>query len=365
MSIRTRNSRKKSKLEDRIFATVVIVGAAACVFAGFTTLWEGLGGFAANIAFFFGGMLALLGVLALRKSWGKTIRTIMVFLFNCILFPMLFLTCGGVETGTICFIVLGGFISAVLLTGPLRVISLISGLILQVGTIWLHYCFGDFMILGSQIDRFSKYADFSSSLIIASIALFGVTVMTVDEYKQQTKRNQELVDQLKDVLKQDALTGLYNRRKLYETLEKMYPQLGDVHSEKLRKYYLVMYDIDYFKNLNDRYGHQFGDKVLRTVSGILQLKVFDSNGEFVSRYGGEEFVSVLRADSLEEATARAEEKRREIEKIHWTDTEDLVVTISGGVTCCGNYKNMDDALKAVDELLYQAKNSGRNRIIAK
>ncbi len=252
-----------------------------------------------------------------------------------------------------------------LLQGRHRLISLIVGLVLQGIAIWVHYLYGEFLFFGSSIDKFASYADFNFSLALSSIALFAVTAITVDEYNQQSKRNQELVEQLKDVLKQDSLTGLYNRRKLYETLEKFYPQLGDVHAEKLRKYYLVMYDIDHFKNLNDTYGHQFGDKVLRTVSGILQLKICDANGEFVSRYGGEEFVCVMKANSLEEATARAEEKRKEIQKIRWTDPEELTVTISGGVTCCGRYKTMDAALKAVDDLLYEAKHTGRNRIVSR
>jgi diguanylate cyclase (GGDEF)-like protein len=355
----------KLKLEDKILVLVIIVGSAACAFAGFTTIWEGLGGIASYTAFAFSIILIILGILMLCSRWGNTVCIVMVFLFNCILFPLLFLLCGGVDTGTICFIVLGGFLSGVLLKGKMRGISMITGLTFQSAAIWVHYVYGDYLFDGSDMDRVSRYADFNFSLVISSLALFLVTMITVDEYKRQTKRNQELVEQLKDVLKQDALTGLYNRRKLYETLEKMYPQLGDVHSEKLRKYFLVMYDIDHFKKLNDTYGHQFGDKVLRTVSGILQLKISDSAGEFVSRYGGEEFVCVMRAGSLEEATARAEEKRREIERIHWTDSEDLVVTISGGVTCCGRYKTMDEALKTVDDLLYEAKHTGRNRIVSR
>ena len=156
----------------------------------------------------------------------------------------------------------------------------------------------------------------------------------------------------------DALTGFYNRRQLEERIKQ------EVASAKRRKSDLcaIMTDIDFFKSVNDTYGHAVGDLVLKTVSRVIKnhLREYDIAG----RYGGEEFLLLLPHTKFEEAKVVAErlrkaieEKKIDISKLN-SNVENINVTISLGVS---QYKN-DEFLINADKALYNAKNNGRNRV---
>ena len=161
----------------------------------------------------------------------------------------------------------------------------------------------------------------------------------------------------------DALTGFYNRRQLEERIKQ------EVSSAKRQKRNLcaIMTDIDYFKNVNDTYGHAAGDLVLKTVSGVIkhQLRDYDIAG----RYGGEEFAIILPYTKIEEAQMVAQRLRRAVEKtkidiskVNADINENLIgVTISLGIS---EYKSGDNEkilLQKADKALYKAKENGRNR----
>lgn len=161
----------------------------------------------------------------------------------------------------------------------------------------------------------------------------------------------------------DALTGFYNRRQLEERIKQ------EVSSAKRQKRNLcaIMTDIDYFKNVNDTYGHAAGDLVLKTVSGVIkhQLRDYDIAG----RYGGEEFAIILPYTKIEEAQMVAQRLRKAVEKtkidiskVSTDINENLIgVTISLGIS---EYKNGDNEkilLQKADKALYKAKENGRNR----
>ncbi len=96
MGKRIKSSWNKLKLEDKILALIIIVGSAACAAAGVTTMMEGLTGIASNMAFAFTGILIILGILTFCDRCSQRVRLILVYLFNALLFPLLFLVCGGV-----------------------------------------------------------------------------------------------------------------------------------------------------------------------------------------------------------------------------------------------------------------------------
>lgn len=160
----------------------------------------------------------------------------------------------------------------------------------------------------------------------------------------------------------DALTGFYNRRQLEERIKQ------EVSSAKRQKRNLcaIMTDIDFFKKINDTYGHATGDLVLKTVSREIknQLRDYDIAG----RYGGEEFVILLPFTNIEEAQMVAERLRKSVEnkKIDISkiipDEEDISVTISLGVYQyqTGDYEKT--FIRKADEALYKAKENGRNRV---
>jgi diguanylate cyclase (GGDEF)-like protein len=120
-----------------------------------------------------------------------------------------------------------------------------------------------------------------------------------------------------------------------------------------------MFDIDHFKRVNDRFGHQKGDEVLKKLSALVSSGVRKS--DFLVRWGGEEFVIVMEESTLEAACEKAEELRRRIEEADFGIAGKL--TCSFGVTMLDPEDTPDGALERVDRILYRAKKSGRNRVI--
>jgi diguanylate cyclase (GGDEF)-like protein len=155
----------------------------------------------------------------------------------------------------------------------------------------------------------------------------------------------------------DPITGLYNRRYLEEMLER------EVARAKREGYpiSLALIDLDYFKRVNDTYGHQAGDLVLQTLGKLLLESARE--GDIACRYGGEEFVLVLPRLSVEHAFHRAEEWRLAFAK-QTTRHGDLEITATmsiGLATYPLHAANSDELINQADLALYNAKHAGRNR----
>lgn len=174
------------------------------------------------------------------------------------------------------------------------------------------------------------------------------------------KKIQVLEKQLKDAKKQsntDFLTGAMTRKAFDERLK----FLEKGYLDKNEDYSVMFFDLDHFKSINDTYGHDAGDKVLSTFSKLL-LKEFKGIGD-VARYGGEEFVVLLPKKDVEESLIYANKIQDILRKSQFIYEEHkLSVTFSGGI-CQRNQKASSEILiKDADELLYKAKQNGRDRI---
>jgi diguanylate cyclase (GGDEF)-like protein len=158
----------------------------------------------------------------------------------------------------------------------------------------------------------------------------------------------------------DGLTGVYNRR----FLEKRLAEEFERHKRYSRHFSIVMFDIDFFKKVNDTYGHQCGDFILKGVSAKVASMIRKT--DFLARYGGEEFCCLLPETNLASATLLAERFRKSIADLnHVYQEKDISVTISLGVSELENqFSTPGCLLERADEALYQAKNSGRNRVVA-
>jgi diguanylate cyclase (GGDEF)-like protein len=155
----------------------------------------------------------------------------------------------------------------------------------------------------------------------------------------------------------DGLTDLSNKKQLDTVLIKEIPRALR-HARQLS---LLMIDIDHFKDINDTYGHLAGDSVLRELASLLtkRLRPDDELG----RYGGEEFCAILPETSLEGAIRIAEELRQLVEQhAFMVEGEQIKVTISIGVTELKKGMDVKAFYKGADEMLYQAKRSGRNKV---
>lgn len=147
----------------------------------------------------------------------------------------------------------------------------------------------------------------------------------------------------------DVLTKLLNRKEFNRALSKA--KKGNSH------YGIIMIDVDYFKQVNDKYGHQNGDMVLERVGQLVQLK---ENGDVHGyRYGGEEFVILVERQAVSNINHIAEKLRLEMEGQKWPFDMDLVITVSMGIAVG---KKDDNVLKQADDNLYLSKNKGRNTI---
>jgi diguanylate cyclase (GGDEF)-like protein len=161
----------------------------------------------------------------------------------------------------------------------------------------------------------------------------------------------------------DHLTGLYNRRFFEETVEREWRR---ALRESIPVSLLLM-DVDLFKAYNDRYGHLAGDEVLRKIGHTLNYKL-RRGGDFVGRYGGEEFVAILPQTDREGAVGAANALRRALHElgIEHAGSEHGCVTMSIGISTACSAASLNEGLathlKAADEALYRAKQLGRDRV---
>lgn len=164
---------------------------------------------------------------------------------------------------------------------------------------------------------------------------------------------------LLELSRTDPLTLLFNRRHLMEVLK---TELNRARRSG-KSCALILADVDHFKTVNDRYGHQKGDEVLVCLAQLLseQLRPYDS----AARYGGEEFCLVLPETTLEEALDVAERIRSKTEKLQCGVAADpLALTMSFGVVCYTGEadETLDNLISRADKALYRAKHNGRNRV---
>ncbi len=157
---------------------------------------------------------------------------------------------------------------------------------------------------------------------------------------------------------EDPLTGLRNRRGLHAHYERRIATL-----RIYEKAAIIMCDIDHFKHVNDTYGHNAGDEVLKYVANLLQNSIRIDDGAF--RWGGEEFILLLPHSNTEEAVELAERLRRQIEESVITfEGTDIKITMSFGVGEINPELTTEENVEAVDAKLYYAKEHGRNRVVS-
>ena len=153
----------------------------------------------------------------------------------------------------------------------------------------------------------------------------------------------------------DPLTGVYTRKYLYDYLEETLMEA----SKGNESFSIIIYDLDRFKRINDKYGHQAGDEVLIKISEVVMKTL--GRKKFLGRYGGEEFIIVLPKTNKDEALYIAQEVRRNIENER-TIGEDVQITVSMGISSYPEHgRDIHSLIDNADKALYSAKKKGRNR----
>ena len=181
--------------------------------------------------------------------------------------------------------------------------------------------------------------------------LIHIVHQSLDKYR--TVREKELLEEEVQRLSiTDDLTGLYNHRHFYKTLES---ELARLKRQKT-SLSLLMFDLDNFKRYNDRYGHLEGDKVLKKIGEIVNRSI-RSNVDSGYRYGGDEFAVLLIGASIDQALVIAERIRSSIEQAGFQD-----ITVSVGLTEFQDHLTLEAFVKSADGAAYIAKHSGGNRV---
>jgi diguanylate cyclase (GGDEF)-like protein len=183
--------------------------------------------------------------------------------------------------------------------------------------------------------------DLSLMLVIGAIPALGALIMALSQIRTADAHRREALT--------DPLTGLLNRRALFETLEDGFPPAGVA----------VLFDIDEFKAINDTHGHATGDRVIALFAEAVRQDLPATAS--VARIGGEEFALVLRDTTMDQAMRHAEAVRARF-IAHVRAVTGLACTVSAGIAA-GDSASVDRVLAEADRALYEAKRQGRNRVV--
>ena len=179
-----------------------------------------------------------------------------------------------------------------------------------------------------------------------------------DEMNKTIEQLQNELSIAKEEKATDFLTNILNRRAYDEEVQKIERK----HSVFSSNYALVFIDIDHFKNINDTYGHTCGDIILKTFASVL--KELTRQEDIVSRYGGEEFISLINYKDKEEIKKYVFRLKRIIKTSAFVYKEDRIhVRFSAGIAYRDNYKDYTETKKSADDLLHIAKNNGRDKVV--
>jgi diguanylate cyclase (GGDEF)-like protein len=220
-----------------------------------------------------------------------------------------------------------------------------SGLIGAFITALTVMSFIPYMYLTYKANDFGMYID----VVLLSMALADRMKMTQEKKLIAEKE-----------AKTDILTGLYNRRAYYEISHMEFERLLRHH----RTLSVIMFDVDHFKEINDTYGHDVGDQVLKSVATIVKGVIREYDYAF--RMGGDEFLLLLPETNERQALFLAERIRKRVANKKFTDKDNtFFITASFGISQYNHIeRSMESIVKRADKALYEVKESGRNNVKA-
>ena len=206
-------------------------------------------------------------------------------------------------------------------------------------------------------DNIERYFNFYKAVFIDDDEALGIIGIMMDISESEKQK-----EELKYLASVDSLTNLYNRRYFYEVVE----PILDLALRNKTKSSVLMFDIDRFKNINDKYGHRIGDDTLIFLSSLLKKE--SRKSDINCRWGGEEFIMFLPNTDSNGAIVIAEKLRKVIENssISLENNKELKFTVSIGVSEVAEIdKSIDNTIDRADKALHKAKESGRNKVCIK
>ncbi|MBI1974614.1 MAG: GGDEF domain-containing protein [Candidatus Zambryskibacteria bacterium] len=190
----------------------------------------------------------------------------------------------------------------------------------------------------------------------------------MEELENKIAELEQTIRVLKDDLIHDSLTGLKTRRFMEEEGRIYFDTVINRQDGRRLEWFgfknlsFVMFDIDYFKSINDTYGHATGDAVLKVVAKNIEEGV--RKGDIAARWGGEEFAVLLLGANESKAVIKAEKIRKEMEHAGFNSIPGISVTVSAGIAAASPKISFEEMIKRADKALYAAKEGGRNQVVA-
>lgn len=210
------------------------------------------------------------------------------------------------------------------------------------------------ILSGIRFENIQKMAEaHQPTIFLANIGITASIVLAAAFF--YSREIESVWDTMSYNTNHDTLTNLYNRRYLEDKIKR-------IPEEWRQEFVVCMVDIDFFKKVNDTYGHKAGDEVLVHVSSCLQETASGEN--LAVRWGGEEFILYFPEQKTEQVYPKIEELRRRIEGLLIkTEGQEIHVTVTAGIASGVAGRNYENVIKRADEKLYTGKQQGRNRVI--
>ncbi|NLL62917.1 MAG: GGDEF domain-containing protein [Ruminococcaceae bacterium] len=348
-------------IKERFFNFAALGGIGASTLATIASAISKVGKLGLSVCFVCIALFAITFI-AFRITKKLTICIIACLVgLNGLIFPALYLTCGGITGGMPIYFVMGLVFTVLMLDSKEMIIMLGLESIWYIIVFYYSYVNRDYlseyffqmpvesMYLDQAMDFF--IVGFSTSILVKALAI-------AFEYQQNCTN--KLLKQLEELSIKDPLSCTYNRRFLLKYIES-----GIEKNKKTNTpLSIIMFDIDNFKKVNDDYGHLIGDEVIKGIAEILIKNC--RNYDVVARYGGEEFLLVMPGASVRTAFDRAEKIRKKVEKARFVKEIEHPITVSCGIAeYLPTFKTVEEFIGVADKFLYIAKKSGRNKTIWK
>lgn len=342
----------------KLFDTSVKIEVRLFLILAWTSIIANSVGFLSNVIFYgftvdtiFYGACALLmiiiGAVGEKAVSANAAACIILAVINIVEFPIMYYLYGA---GRIVYMILGIVGIMVFCKKSIRIYMAVLAMVYDVAI----------MIL--SVVHPSTYLDITAendigaavvSFVIVVISMVLILVLIVEQYEMQNRKLLQMTEELQDMAHRDPLTHLYNRRYLTDYLEPLMAERDSAFS-------VVLLDLDDFKQINDRYGHVFGDEVLQNFAQAME-HAMEGHG-ISARFGGEEFMLVIRSTDEAAIESIMAQIREEFETFSM-NAKDSRFTFSGGVEMFHNEDRITQLFNAADEKLYLAKERGKNRVL--
>lgn len=343
-----KNSKSNDVHQPQVVAVFALVGMSITGMMGLVSLFnEDL---VLACALFFASAVYFSGYYTYKKyRYIRVSSAIVLYSLYCLMFYLVY--SGGVEqTGPLWIFIVAPV--SVHLHGLRRGLIDIAIFVIIISTI---------MFLPSDILAHAPYStEFKFRLILSFLTVTFLSGLYEYSREQSYNRTLELTKKYQHLAHFDPLTQLSNRRDALSILKK--EQARAVRNKE--PFAIILCDVDHFKKINDKYGHNAGDAVLVELANVFSQNIRDV--DFVSRWGGEEFLFILPKTSAQSANVIAEKIQTKVSEhaVHF-EGEKIKVTTSMGIEQFNEKQSIDELINHADKLLYLAKEAGRNQIFPK